>query len=71
MGGFKYEGVLYQAAGPYIFALAPLSGYINSKHQASGRSGILNPVIVGGTMYLGNSLNWVMAISLLKIMGAH
>lgn len=66
-GPTYYKGILYQAAGPYVFALDPKDGRILSKYQAGGRFGIVNPVIVGGTMYLGNSWNWVMAIPLSRI----
>lgn len=62
-----YDGVLYEAAGPDIFALSPATGRILARYHAGGRYGIVNPVIVGGTMYLGNSYNWVQAIPLSRI----
>jgi hypothetical protein len=66
-GPTYYKGLLYQAAGPYIFVLDSQDGRILTKYQAGGRFGIVNSVIVGGTMYLGNSWNWVMAIPLSAI----
>lgn len=66
-GPTLYQGVLYEAAGPYIFALDPAAGHILARYYAGGRYGIVNPVIVGGTMYLGNSYNWVQAIPLSEI----
>lgn len=66
-GPALYRGVLYQAAGPFIFALDPTTGRILGKHYTGGRYGIVNPVIVGGTMYLDNSYDWVFAIPLSRI----
>jgi outer membrane protein assembly factor BamB len=63
-GPTYYKGLIYQAAGPYIFVVDPKDGHILAKYPAGGRFGIVNPVIVGGTMYLGNSWNWVEAIPL-------
>lgn len=66
-GPTYYDGVLYQAAGAYIFAIDPSNGHILSRYTEGGRYGIVNPVIVGGTMYLGDSYNWVHAIPLSRI----
>jgi outer membrane protein assembly factor BamB len=66
-GPALYRGVLYQAAGAYIFALNPASGHILARYNAGGRYGIVNPVIVGGTMYLRNSCSWVQAVPLSRI----
>lgn len=66
-GPTYYRDVLYQAAGAYIFALDPKTGAILSKTYGGGRYGIVNPVIVGGTMYLGNSWGWVQAFPLSEI----
>ena len=66
-GPTYYDGVLYQAAGAYIFAIDPSNGHILSRYTEGGRYGIVNPVIVGGTMYLGASYNWVHAIPLSRI----
>lgn len=66
-GPVLYRGILYEAAGAYVFALDPVNGHILARYDAGGRYGIVNPVIVGGTMYLGNSYNWVQAIPLSRI----
>ena len=66
-GPTLYRHVLYQAAGAYIFALDPATGTILTRYQAGGRYGIINPVIVGATMYLSNSYNWIQAIPLTTI----
>ncbi|WP_160148795.1 outer membrane protein assembly factor BamB family protein [Amycolatopsis alkalitolerans] len=66
-GPVFYHGVLYQAAGAYVFAVDPASGRVLSRFDAGGRYGIVNPVIVGGTMYLGNSWGWVTATPMSKV----
>ncbi len=60
-------GVLWIAAGPTIYAIDPSNGKELSSYTPGGRFGIVNPVIVGGTMYLGNSYDWIQAIPLTKI----
>jgi outer membrane protein assembly factor BamB len=55
----------------YLYAFDAQTGkvvwHILARYNAGGRYGIVNPVIVGGTMYLGNSCNWVQAIPLSRI----
>ncbi len=60
-------GVLWIAAGPTIYAIDPSTGKQLSSYTPGGRFGIVSPVIVGGTMYLGNSYDWVQAIPLTTI----
>ncbi len=60
-------GTLWVAAGPTIYALNPTTGQELGSYSPGGRFGIVNPVIVGGTMYLDNSYDWVQAIPLTKI----
>ncbi len=62
-----YGGVLWVASGPTIYAIDPQTGRELSSYTPGGRFGIVNPVIVGGTMYLGNSYDWVQAIALSTI----
>lgn len=62
-----YGGVLWIASGPTIYAIDPTTGKELSSLTPGGRFGIVNPVIVGGTMYLGNSYDWVQAIPLSSI----
>jgi outer membrane protein assembly factor BamB len=60
-------GTLWIAAGPTIYAIDPATGKVLSTYSPGGRFGIVNPVIVGGTMYLDNSYDWVQAVPLAKI----
>ncbi len=60
-------GVLWVAAGPKIYALNPKTGQELGSYSPGGRFGIVNPVIVGATMYLDNSYDWVQAIPLKAI----
>lgn len=61
------DGVLWVAAGPQIYALNPYTGQELGHYTPGGRFGIVNPVIVGGTMYVDNSYDWVQAIPLKTI----
>lgn len=58
------DGILWVAAGPTVFAIDPSTGKPLGSLKPGGRFGIVNPVIVGGTMYLDNSYDWVQAIPL-------
>ncbi|CAB3394059.1 PQQ-binding-like beta-propeller repeat protein [Kyrpidia spormannii] len=58
---------LWVAAGPKVYALDPKTGKELGSYEPGGRFGIVNPVIVGKTMYLGNSYDWIQAIPLSKI----
>ncbi|HBQ94292.1 MAG TPA: hypothetical protein DD856_03815, partial [Sulfobacillus sp.] len=60
-------GVLWVAAGPKVYALNPQTGQELGSYSPGGRFGIVNPVIVGATMYLDNSYDWVQAIPLKTI----
>ncbi|MHB8295754.1 MAG: PQQ-binding-like beta-propeller repeat protein [Acidimicrobiales bacterium] len=66
-GPTYYHGTLWLAAGPYIYAIDPANGKMLGKKLGGGRFGIVNPVIVGGTMYLGNSWGWTQAMPLSAI----
>ncbi len=57
-----YQGTLYISTGPTVYALNPRSGQVLGHHEVGGRFGIVNPVIVGGTIYLGNSWDWIDAL---------
>jgi len=57
-----YEGVLYISTGPSVFAVDPKDGKLIGQKHIGGRFGIVNPVIVGGTIYLGNSWDWIIAL---------
>ncbi len=66
-GATYYHGVLWLAAGPYIYAVNPKTGTLLGKKLGGGRYGLVNPVIVGGTMYLGNSWGWTQAVPLSSV----
>lgn len=66
-GAVVYHGVLWVASGPIIYAINPTTGVEISSYTPGGRFGIVNPVIVGGTMYLDNSYDWIQAIPLTTI----
>ncbi|MBU2754211.1 PQQ-binding-like beta-propeller repeat protein [Acidithiobacillus sp. CV18-2] len=57
-----YQGTLYISTGPDIYAVNPDNGHLIHSYHVGGRFGIVNPTIVGGTMYLGNSWDWVNAV---------
>lgn len=59
-----YKGTLYVSTGPSVYALDPKTGKeIHSVH-VGGRFGIVSPAIIGGTVFLGNSWDWVNALPL-------
>ncbi len=60
-------GILWAAEGANLYAIDPQTGAILGTFSPGGRFGIVNPVIVGGTMYLDNSYDWVQAVPLSKI----
>lgn len=66
-GAVLYHGVLWVASGPEVYAIDPATGNQISSYLPGGRFGIVNPVIVGGTMYLDNSYDWIQAIPLTTI----
>ncbi len=57
-----YNGVLYISTGPDIYAINPKNGHQISYYHVGGRFGIVNPTIVGGTIYLGNTWDWINAV---------
>lgn len=57
-----YKGTLYISTGPDIYALNPKTGKLIGKKHVGGRFGIVNPTIVGGVIYLGNSWDWINAV---------
>jgi outer membrane protein assembly factor BamB len=62
-----YAGTLYVATGPNLYALNPKTGRELHSVHVGGRFGIVNPTIVGGTIYLGNSWDWVNAVPLREV----
>ena len=62
-----YKGNLYISTGEYLYSLNPLNGTLVQRYHVGGRFGIVNPVIIGGTIYLSNSWDWLMAVPLSKL----
>lgn len=59
------------AAGPRLFALDPRTGHVRREKYPGGRFGIVHPVIVGNTIYLANSWNWILTEPVSAIVGHH
>jgi len=47
-----------------VFAIDPKEGKLFGQKHIGDRFGIVNPVIVGGIIYLGNSWDWLIAVYL-------
>lgn len=62
-----YQGTLYISTGPNVFALNPKTGKLIGQTHVGGRFGLINPAIVGGEIYLGNSWDWINAIPLSRV----
>ena len=62
-----YHDILYVATGENVYALNPKDGHLLHSYHVGGRFGIVNPVIAGGTMYLSNSWDWLIALPLNKL----
>ncbi|PSR36311.1 MAG: hypothetical protein C7B44_09735 [Sulfobacillus thermosulfidooxidans] len=61
------DGIIWIATAQNINAFNARTGDLLSSYHVGGRFGIVNPVIAGGTMYIDNSYDWIMAIPLKKI----
>ncbi len=61
------NGTLYFADGPVVYAVDPATGKILRQTKLGGLFGIVNPVIVGKTMFLDNSFSWIQAVPLSKV----
>lgn len=57
-----YQHMLYISTGPDLYVLNPKNGKEVGHYHVGGRFGIVNPTIVGGTIYLGNSWDWINAV---------
>lgn len=64
-----YQGKLFISTGPHVFVLNPKTGRLLGEKYLGGRFGIVDPVIVGGTIYLANSWDWIQAIPVSSVVG--
>ena len=62
-----YDGKLYIATVGTVYALNPQTGTLIGQKDIGGRFGIVSPTIVGGTMYLGNSWDWIIALPVSEV----
>ncbi|WP_238974340.1 PQQ-binding-like beta-propeller repeat protein [Leptospirillum ferriphilum] len=58
------DGRLFIAGEDHVYVLDPETGKELSKRKVGGRMGIISPTIVGGTVYLANSWDWIVAMPL-------
>ncbi len=57
-----YRNRLFIAGGDTLFLLDPETGKEINSLKIGGRMGIISPTIVGGTAYLANSWDWIVAV---------
>ncbi|MGC9270733.1 PQQ-binding-like beta-propeller repeat protein [Acidiphilium sp.] len=70
-GAVTYDkGMLYQSTGTRLFAWNAKTGALVHTVRIGGRFGIVNPVIVGNTMFLANSWGWVIALPVSTVAGS-
>jgi polyvinyl alcohol dehydrogenase (cytochrome) len=65
------DGKLYIATGPSLYVLDAATGKLLGRQDIGGRFGIAGPTVVGGTLYVANTWDWVLAMPLAKIVAAH
>ncbi len=58
---------LYISGGDTLYVLDPKTGREISRKVVGGRMGIVSPVVLGGTIYLANSWDWIVAIPISDI----
>ncbi|BFH72884.1 PQQ-binding-like beta-propeller repeat protein [Sulfurisphaera javensis] len=58
------DGYLIEPAGAYIDVYNASNGMLIKSYYVGGRFGIVNAVVVGQTVFVDNSYNWVFAIPL-------
>ena len=60
-------GSLYIAGGDSLYRLDPKTGRETGEIRIGGRMGIVSPTIVGGTAYIANSYDWIVAVPLSEL----
>lgn len=69
-GAVTYDdGLLYQSTGAWLYAWNAENGALVHALRIGGRFSIINPVIVGGTLFVGNSWGWVIAMPTAEVSG--
>jgi hypothetical protein len=58
---------IFLETAPLVFAVDPKDEKLIGQKHIMGRFGIVNPAIVGGTIYLGNSWDWVIAVPVSEV----
>jgi outer membrane protein assembly factor BamB len=56
------DNILYIAGAENVYALNPQTGKEIGHVKVGGRMGIVSPTIVGGTIYLSNTWDWIVAL---------
>lgn len=70
-GAVTYDdGLLYQSTGTRLFAWNAKTGALVHSLRIGGRFGIVNPVIVGKTMFVANSWGWIFAMPTTLVVGS-
>lgn len=62
-----HDGLLYQSTGAWLYAWNAASGVLVHELRIGGRFGIINPVIVGRTLFVGNSWGWLIAMPVAEV----
>lgn len=62
-----YKGDLYISTGTSVYCLDDETGKLKGEKHIGGRFGIVSPTIVGGTIYLGNSYDWIIALPVSEV----
>ena len=58
---------IYLDRAPSVVSIDPKDGKLIGQKHIGSRFGIVNSVIVGGTIYLGNSWDWVIAVPVSEV----
>lgn len=62
-----YDGMLYIATVGTLYVVDPTTGTLVNQKHIGGRFGIVSPTIIGGTIYLGNSWDWLIALPVSEV----
>ena len=65
-----YDGKLYIATGAALYVLNPKTGELLGEKVLGGRFAIAGPTVIGGTIYVASSWDWVMAVRTSNVLGA-